>query len=72
MIKTIALVTGGGDAPGLNAVIRAVVKTAAGEYGLRVVVLEAVRTPRAHRTHLPALTRGHNARLIAARLTSRL
>src|ERR671912_694371 len=40
MIKTIALVTGGGDAPGLNAVIRAVVKTAAGEYGLRVVGIE--------------------------------
>ncbi|HEX6623920.1 MAG TPA: ATP-dependent 6-phosphofructokinase [Pyrinomonadaceae bacterium] len=40
MLKTIALVTGGGDAPGLNAVIRAVVKTAAGEYGLRVVGIE--------------------------------
>ena len=40
MIKTIALVTGGGDAPGLNAVIRAVVKTAAGEYGLRVIGIE--------------------------------
>jgi ATP-dependent phosphofructokinase / diphosphate-dependent phosphofructokinase len=39
-MKTIGLVTGGGDAPGLNAVIRAVVKTAAGEYGLRVVGIE--------------------------------
>ncbi|HEV2860464.1 MAG TPA: ATP-dependent 6-phosphofructokinase [Pyrinomonadaceae bacterium] len=40
MIKTIGLVTGGGDAPGLNAVIRAVVKTAVGEFGLRVVGIE--------------------------------
>ena len=37
MIRTIGLVTGGGDAPGLNAVIRAVVKTAINEYGLRVI-----------------------------------
>jgi phosphofructokinase-like protein len=34
------VVTGGGDAPGLNAVIRAVVKTAVGEYGLRVIGIE--------------------------------
>ncbi|HEX7176841.1 MAG TPA: ATP-dependent 6-phosphofructokinase [Pyrinomonadaceae bacterium] len=40
MLRTIGLVTGGGDAPGLNAVIRAVVKTAAGEYGLRVIGIE--------------------------------
>jgi 6-phosphofructokinase 1 len=33
-------VTGGGDAPGLNAVIRAVVKTAVTEYSLRVVGIE--------------------------------
>jgi phosphofructokinase-like protein len=39
-IRTIGLVTGGGDAPGLNAVIRAVVKTAVKEYGLRVVGIE--------------------------------
>ncbi len=39
-IRTIGLVTGGGDAPGLNAVIRAVVKTAATEYNLRVVGIE--------------------------------
>ena len=32
MLKTIALVTGGGDAPGLNAVIRAAVKTAVNEF----------------------------------------
>jgi len=39
-MKTIGIVTGGGDAPGLNAVIRAAVKTAANEYGLRVVGIE--------------------------------
>ncbi|HEX8337034.1 MAG TPA: ATP-dependent 6-phosphofructokinase, partial [Pyrinomonadaceae bacterium] len=39
-MKTIGIVTGGGDAPGLNAVIRAAVKTAVGEYGLRVVGVE--------------------------------
>ncbi|MBC7797720.1 MAG: 6-phosphofructokinase, partial [Pyrinomonadaceae bacterium] len=35
MYKTIGIVTGGGDAPGLNAVIRAVVRTAIGEFGMR-------------------------------------
>ena len=40
MLNTIGLVTGGGDAPGLNAVIRAVVKTAVGEYGMRVIGIE--------------------------------
>src|ERR1051325_7966123 len=40
MYTTIGIVTGGGDAPGLNAVIRAVVKTAVGEYGMRVVDVE--------------------------------
>ena len=40
MPKTIGILTGGGDAPGLNAVIRAVVKTATGEYGMRVVGIE--------------------------------
>lgn len=34
-VKTIAVLTGGGDAPGLNAVIRAVVRTALG-HGLKV------------------------------------
>ncbi|MCL6448253.1 MAG: 6-phosphofructokinase [Armatimonadetes bacterium] len=36
-IKRIGVLTGGGDAPGLNAVIRAVVKTAIKQYGLGVV-----------------------------------
>ena len=39
-MKTIGIVTGGGDAPGLNAVIRAAVKTAVNEYGMRVMGIE--------------------------------
>lgn len=35
-MKRIAVLTGGGDAPGLNAVIRAVVKTAINEFGWEV------------------------------------
>lgn len=35
--RTIGVVTGGGDCPGLNAAIRAVVHAAKGEYGWRVV-----------------------------------
>jgi phosphofructokinase-like protein len=37
MIKRIGILTGGGDAPGLNAVIRAVVLTATRRYGWEVV-----------------------------------
>jgi 6-phosphofructokinase 1 len=40
MYKTIGVLTGGGDAPGLNAVIRAVVKTAANQFGMRVIGIE--------------------------------
>jgi phosphofructokinase-like protein len=40
MPDTIGILTGGGDAPGLNAVIRAVVTTAIGQYGMRVVGIE--------------------------------
>lgn len=36
-MKRIGILTGGGDAPGLNAVIRAVVKTATYEYGCEVI-----------------------------------
>jgi len=39
-IKSIAVMTGGGDCPGLNAVIRAVAKTAINEYGLEVWGIE--------------------------------
>lgn len=37
MIRKIGMLTAGGDCPGLNAVIRAVVKTASGKYGYEVV-----------------------------------
>lgn len=40
MYKQIGVVTGGGDAPGLNAVIRAVVRTAIGEFGMKVLGIE--------------------------------
>jgi phosphofructokinase-like protein len=40
MTKRIGILTGGGDAPGLNAVIRAVVKVACGEYGWEVFGIE--------------------------------
>ncbi|MGH9795554.1 MAG: 6-phosphofructokinase, partial [Candidatus Acidiferrales bacterium] len=36
-IRTIGVSTGGGDAPGLNAVIRGLVKSAIDDYGWRVV-----------------------------------
>src|SRR3989338_5166138 len=36
-IKRIGILTGGGDCPGLNAVIRAVTKTAIGAHGWEVV-----------------------------------
>ena len=36
-MKRIGILTGGGDAPGLNAVIRAAVKTAIYEYGCEVM-----------------------------------
>ncbi len=37
MIRTMGILTGGGDCPGLNAVIRAVTKTAINDYGIRVI-----------------------------------
>ena len=36
-MKRLAVLTGGGDAPGLNAVIRAVVKTAENEFNCEVL-----------------------------------
>jgi len=39
-IKRIGVLTGGGDCPGLNAVIRAVTKTAMHIYGLEVYGIE--------------------------------
>jgi ATP-dependent phosphofructokinase / diphosphate-dependent phosphofructokinase len=40
MYKKIGILTGGGDAPGLNAVIRAAVRTAVGEFGMRCIGIE--------------------------------
>jgi len=40
MYKQIGIITGGGDAPGLNAVIRAAVRTAIGEFGMKVIGIE--------------------------------
>ena len=40
MPKTVALMTGGGDAPGLNPAIRAVVKRAVSDLGWRVIGIE--------------------------------
>lgn len=40
MYKQIGILTGGGDAPGLNAVIRSVVRTATGEFGMKVIGIE--------------------------------
>src|SRR5688500_2736705 len=40
MYKQIGILAGGGDAPGLNAVIRAVVRTAIGEYGMTCIGIE--------------------------------
>src|ERR1700739_3189628 len=36
-VRTVGIVNGGGDAPGLNAVIRAVVRTAISQHGMRVI-----------------------------------
>ena len=36
-VKTIGVVNGGGDAPGLNAVSRGVVRSAIGAHGMRVI-----------------------------------
>jgi 6-phosphofructokinase 1 len=40
MYKQIGLITGGGDAPGLNAVIRAAVRTAIREFGMKCLGIE--------------------------------
>ncbi len=40
MARKIAILTGGGDCPGLNAVIRSAVKTAIGDYNLEVIGIE--------------------------------
>lgn len=40
MYKQIGILTGGGDAPGLNAAIRACVRTAVGEFGMTCIGIE--------------------------------
>ncbi len=40
MYKQIGILTGGGDAPGLNAAIRAVVRTAIGKFGMKCIGIE--------------------------------
>ncbi|HXF42368.1 MAG TPA: ATP-dependent 6-phosphofructokinase [Pyrinomonadaceae bacterium] len=40
MYKQIGILTGGGDAPGLNAVIRAAVRTATGRFGMKCIGIE--------------------------------
>ncbi len=60
MSKTIAILTGGGDCPGLNAVIRGVVRSAVGRHGWRVIGIEdgfegLVGTPRWRELDLTAV-----------------
>jgi ATP-dependent phosphofructokinase / diphosphate-dependent phosphofructokinase len=40
MYKQIGILTGGGDAPGLNAALRAIVRTAIGEFGISCIGIE--------------------------------
>ncbi len=40
VVKTFGILTSGGDAPGLNAAIRGVARTAIDEYGMRVIGIE--------------------------------
>jgi phosphofructokinase-like protein len=59
MYKTIGIVTGGGDAPGLNAVIRAAVKAATCEYGMRVIGIEDSFEGMLGEPHTRELTAAH-------------
>jgi ATP-dependent phosphofructokinase / diphosphate-dependent phosphofructokinase len=57
MYKQIGILTGGGDAPGLNAVIRAVVRTATGEFGMNCIGIEDSFEGILGETHTMKLTR---------------
>ena len=57
MYKQIGILTGGGDAPGLNAVIRAVVRTAIGEFGMKCIGIEDSFEGILGETHTMKLTR---------------
>src|SRR5438552_9362867 len=56
MYRQIGILTGGGDAPGLNAVIRSVVRTAIGEYGMSVIGIEDSFEGILGQTHTTKLT----------------
>ncbi|MEQ1924353.1 MAG: ATP-dependent 6-phosphofructokinase, partial [Pyrinomonadaceae bacterium] len=56
MYKQIGILTGGGDAPGLNAVIRAVVRTAIGKYGMSCIGIEDSFEGILRETHTVKLT----------------
>ncbi len=57
MYKQIGILTGGGDAPGLNAAIRAVVRTAIGEFGMSCIGIEDSFEGILGETHTVKLTR---------------
>jgi ATP-dependent phosphofructokinase / diphosphate-dependent phosphofructokinase len=57
MYKQIGILTGGGDAPGLNAVIRAIVRTAIGEFGMSCIGIEDSFEGILGETHTQKLTR---------------
>ena len=56
MVKTIGILTSGGDSPGLNAAIRGVGKAAIGAHGMHVVAIGTgfVAWSRTARRRLPA------------------
>ena len=56
MYKQIGILTGGGDAPGLNAVIRSVVRTATLQFGMKVVGIEDSFEGILGETHTMSLT----------------
>ena len=57
MYRQIGILTGGGDAPGLNAAIRAVVRTAIGEFGMTCIGIEDSFEGILGDTHTRKLTR---------------
>jgi len=56
MYRQIGILTGGGDAPGLNAVIRSAVRTAIGQYGMRCIGIEESFEGILGETHTTKLT----------------
>ena len=56
MYRQIGILTGGGDAPGLNAVIRSVVRTATLRFGMKVVGIEDSFEGILGETHTMSLT----------------